>query len=302
MTTITKNNETMVALVGATIGQIGGHKYGRMRRNLDKSGFSEIGLFEQVSHHLTQIGESPTAYAPKMETLLDGCVRNALFVKSNGGKDFSYLKQHYFRIRHGDLSKDEPKSEEQKGSFLCNRCFHVKRSIERSAGKSTRFTCKKCVSKAQMASNEKKALRDKQIDQSLSDEVRNLSDEQLDQQVNGNALNGSHSGETNSNEQASPKIGSALTEALAAVHDAHRGQSKNSIKQLGKHNKAPKQETPEPTFIPEIIAEEVPEVEPKPTKRPFTITSVIADENECEITLKCTTQELVDVMALLKGK
>ncbi|MCX8779141.1 hypothetical protein NOK93_25855, partial [Vibrio parahaemolyticus] len=128
---------------------IGNVRYGRIRKKLDRNGLSEIGLFSVVADHLEEHDIKPVNYISQMATLLDGLERNPFFFNTAEGKEFKFLRHQESLIKHGDLTRSEPKSAEQKGSFLCNRCFYIKMSVERSSSKSMKHTCKSCIGDAQ---------------------------------------------------------------------------------------------------------------------------------------------------------
>lgn len=143
---------------------IGNVRYGRIRKKLDKNGLSEIGLFSVVADHLEENYIKPVNYISQMAALLDGLERNPFFFNTSEGKEFKFLRHQESLIKHGDLTRSEPKSAEQKGSFLCNRCFYIKMSVERSSSKSMKHTCKPCIADAQRRYIKEKQDKPEQIE------------------------------------------------------------------------------------------------------------------------------------------
>lgn len=129
-------------------------RYGALRRNLIKKGFSEIALHVAMANHCDENGIPQKKMIHEMYTLIEGCGRNALFPKMDNA--FSYLRGLYHDLRNGDLVLSEPKSPEQRGRFLCNTCYQIKDKHEQSGRKTEKNTCCDCSKYQSNAYVEKK--------------------------------------------------------------------------------------------------------------------------------------------------
>lgn len=136
----------VAALAKETQSQINRLSYGAIRRKLDKNGFSEIALYQAVNNHCLENDIAPAKMAKDMLELLKGCADNVFFPKTSD--KFHYLRGSFHDLRMGNLDRDEPKAPEQRGLFLCNRCFLVKKESERSPRKNERYTCDTCAKEA----------------------------------------------------------------------------------------------------------------------------------------------------------
>ncbi len=154
-----KTKDVIYELAKAVIDKKKGVSYGRIRSKLTKQGFSEIALYSAAARHCEENFIPPSKYTKDMIILLEGCGRDILLPKTHN--DYHYLRGQYHDIRHGDLSRDEAKSPEQRGLFLCNTCFLVLDGKLRSKNKNEQHTCGTCKQAKSKEKNQERASRSK---------------------------------------------------------------------------------------------------------------------------------------------
>ncbi len=128
-------------------------RYTQILKRVVKNGFSEIALYKAVTDHCDENDISYEDMAEDMHNLLVGCAENVFFPKMDN--NFGYLRGMYHDLRYGDLSRDEPKCAEQRGLFLCGRCYTIKDENLRSNKKSDKRSCKDCANAAANLANKR---------------------------------------------------------------------------------------------------------------------------------------------------
>ena len=142
-------------LAGAVISSVNPTSYGRMRTKLNKQGFSEIAIYTAITKHCVENNIDPKNMAKETLEYLEGCAINMFHPKTSN--DFHFLRGHFHKLRHGDLDRDEAKSSEQKGNFLCNHCYKILPDKLRSAGKNEKNMCAQCKSAKSKAYHARKS-------------------------------------------------------------------------------------------------------------------------------------------------
>lgn len=138
-------------------------KYARMRSKITKNNFSEVALYSAMADHCEENDIEPRKMIESMYDLLEGITMNAFFIKTSN--EFSWLRASFHDVQHGDLTKGEPKSPEQRGKFLCNQCFIVLDKKDLNPNKNTPFTCRACIRKTSLKNYHKKKKAQEQQDQ-----------------------------------------------------------------------------------------------------------------------------------------
>ncbi len=154
---MSKIDISVLAKTTQTLPDVSRMKYSHVIKRVVKNGFSEIALYKAVVDHCDENDIKYASMGSDMWTLLQGCAENVFFPKMDN--EFSYLRGMYHDLRYGDLNRDEPKCAEQRGLFLCGRCYLIKEDTMRSSKKSDKRSCRMCANDAANAANKRSVAK-----------------------------------------------------------------------------------------------------------------------------------------------
>lgn len=297
-------------LAGAVISSVNPTSYGRMRTKLNKQGFSEIAIYKAITKHCIENDIDPKSMAKETQTYIEGCALNMFHPKVSN--DFHFLRGQFHKLRHGDLKRDEAKSPEQKGNFLCNHCYHILPDRLRCGGKNEKYLCASCKSiKSKAAYNKKKreGFIKSQSEQTSTDKAP------VPVHLSTTSSGFKHEDATNELSAAlsqlpeTPKKENPQWEPQAkepeqpVVEEPVNDPIGESIDQLIEEQtpEEPISDTKEePIMNEQAVQPSISEPKRAPIGAEVKVTEVMADENNATISLQCSTEQLHLVLHAIK--
>lgn len=265
--------------------------YGRKRTKLTSNGFSEIALYSAVARHLEENEIKPINYVKSMLNLIDGCSSDAFYPKH--ANDYHYLRGQYHDLRNGNLQLHEAKSPEQRGMFLCNKCFLVRNDKERSKAKNYKNTCQPCHALEGVKSTNASKKRKKEASCDVMTDIGLGTSELVNEQDEFEPLVITPDTELEILEAAVAKLPSvSIQKSEIKPVEIAEEIVKEMFTPLVEEKPTP---TPKPTKVvkKELLTESL--IMPK-KESSIKIKEVMADENGASITLECDTDALHIVM------